>query len=502
VTASTTTRPKRRSIVANPALDAAGILVLAFALRFGVVLFSRGGPGGYYGYDSGVYYSAADALIHGRLPYRDFVFLHPPGLIVALTPFAALGRLTSDHTGYVVANTCVNLLAAINAVLVWQIARRWRLSRGAALLGGVFYAIWWGGINAEVGVRLEPLGTFAFLCGLLLLAGSERPGRRRSLLAGAALGVACCIKIWWVVPLLVILIWHLARRPTRRTGVLISAGAAAGSLVVAGPFFVLAPADMWHRVVTDQLGRAYDRAPFLRIQFLSGLRNALPRGSAPLVAIAAVVIAAVFVATIVVAARVAAARMVVAVLVVQFVVLLVAPSFFTFYSGYIAGALALTVAAAADARRERRPARVSRWVAEAAVITAAVVTLPALAHSRGLVAPFPGSRFERATAAVRCLMTDSPSVLILTNRLSSNLAHGCRNWVDVTGHTYFGRDASAHLTRPQNRPWQADVLKYLLSGDAVVVVRAGTGLSGATMKIITSHPVLAASGGYVVYAVR
>ena len=48
-----------------------------------------------YGYDAGVYYSAADALIHGRTPYRDFLLLHPPGLMLTLTPFAAIGRLSA-----------------------------------------------------------------------------------------------------------------------------------------------------------------------------------------------------------------------------------------------------------------------------------------------------------------------------------------------------------------------------------------------------------------------
>src|SRR4051812_1047 len=135
--------PARRP-APHAALDALVIGALAFGLRFGVALFSHGGLGGMYGYDAGVYYGSAGALIHGRVPYRDFILLHPPGLMLALTPFAALGRATTDHAGYVTANVAFNLLAAINAVLVWRIAGLWGFTRRAALVGGLFYAVWWG----------------------------------------------------------------------------------------------------------------------------------------------------------------------------------------------------------------------------------------------------------------------------------------------------------------------------------------------------------------------
>src|SRR3954469_11933082 len=244
--------PRLRRSVAG---DALLIAALAFALRLGVVLFSHGGAGGIYGYDAGVYYSAADALTFGRVPYRDFIFLPPPGLMVFLTPFAALGRLTTDHAGYIVANLFFDVLAAINAVVVWTIARRWGLSRRSAVVGGLFYAGWWGGINAEIGVRLEPLGTFTFLCGIVLLAGREQVSRSRAVAAGALLAAACCVKIWWVVPVLVVLAWHLLHRPLRGRAGYLAAGAVAAGLAITGPFFALAGGEMWRRVVSDQLGR-------------------------------------------------------------------------------------------------------------------------------------------------------------------------------------------------------------------------------------------------------
>jgi hypothetical protein len=140
-------------------------------------------------------------------------------------------------------------------------------------------------------------------------------------------------------------------------------------------------------------------------------------------------------------------------------------------------------------------------VAVAALVVAAVMSASALANSHNLVAAFPGKTFERATAGLHCVMTDSNSALILMNRLSTDLRHGCPNWIDVTGHTYFGPAKSRSVPRAGNLVWQAYLRRYLLSGDAVTAVRAGTGLSRATKRIIASHPVLARGDGFVLHAV-
>ena len=65
------------------------VATAAFLLRLLPVLHG----GGLYGrgnYDDGVYYAAAAGLVHGLLPYRDVLLLHPPGIVLALAPFAAL----------------------------------------------------------------------------------------------------------------------------------------------------------------------------------------------------------------------------------------------------------------------------------------------------------------------------------------------------------------------------------------------------------------------------
>src|SRR4051795_10053363 len=71
------------------------IALLAFVARLLPTLHG-GGLGGYDDYDDRVYFAGSQALIAGRLPYQDFVLLHPPGILLVLSPLAALARVVSD----------------------------------------------------------------------------------------------------------------------------------------------------------------------------------------------------------------------------------------------------------------------------------------------------------------------------------------------------------------------------------------------------------------------
>jgi alpha-1,2-mannosyltransferase len=487
-------------------LVAGFVLVLAFVVRLGVVLQSRGGPSGVFGYDAGVYYAAADALTHGRLPYRDFVLLHPPGLMLALTPFAVLGRLTTDHTGFVVGNTAFALLGSVNAALVVRVARRMGLPIVAAAIGGLFYAVWFGAVHAEISTRLEPLGSFAFLCGLLLLLGRPEPRRRALVLAGAAFGVAACVKIWWIVPLIVVLVWQLRSAVPRRQVMPLAIGALASIAVIDGPFFAAAPGTMWRMVVLDQLRRnASHGSPVGRLDGLSTVQFAFPNLSPTAEAVALLATVLLAGALVVAAWRFANGRLLVLVAMAQVIVLFTAPSYFPFYSGYLAAPLSLVVAAAAHGARRPRPAhRFASAAAGGSVALAATLTAVAIfARPDVLSDPFPGTALAEGVENVRCVMTDSPIALIELDALSSDLAHNCPNWVDVTGRTY-DVDATASgsvVARAHNAKYQADLLRYLFSGQAAIVIRAGTGLSPATRRTLDRLPVLESAGGVRVFRV-
>ena len=191
----------------SPRSGIVAVFVAALCVRIAVVIRS-GGYLGDFGYDPGVYYAGGDALIHGRLPYRDFVFLHPPVMLFVAAPFALLGHLTSDHLGFAAANIGFAFLGALNASLVTMVGRRLGLSHRAALIGGGFYAVWLAAGGAEYLIRLEPLGNTALLAGLLVLL---RPGARSSLPAmsgaGALLALAAEVKIWFAAPFILVAVW-------------------------------------------------------------------------------------------------------------------------------------------------------------------------------------------------------------------------------------------------------------------------------------------------------
>ncbi|HEX4803712.1 MAG TPA: hypothetical protein VFV14_09380, partial [Myxococcaceae bacterium] len=79
------------------AIAAVGWLLRAFPLI-------QAGPFGYFiDYDEGVYFASSSLLLRGELPYRDFAFVHPPGLLYCLWPAAGLGIIRDPSIGFAAA---------------------------------------------------------------------------------------------------------------------------------------------------------------------------------------------------------------------------------------------------------------------------------------------------------------------------------------------------------------------------------------------------------------
>src|SRR5579875_2720323 len=155
------------------------VFLVALFFRLAVIL-RKGGIHGIIGYDCGVYFAGADALLHGRLPYRDFTMVHPPGITLTLTPFAALTHVMTDWHAFIVAILAFCVLGAVNAVLVVLLCRRLGIAGRGAVIAGLFYAGWYGAVSAEFDVKLEPLSNFLLLLGLLALLRDQRRATRWS----------------------------------------------------------------------------------------------------------------------------------------------------------------------------------------------------------------------------------------------------------------------------------------------------------------------------------
>jgi hypothetical protein len=479
------------------------VALAAFALRLWIALRS-GGLGATNGYDDGVYYAASASFVWGRLPYRDFVLLHPPGVVLALTPFALLGRLTRDHVGFETARVAWMLVGALNATLVFRISRRCGLL--AATAGGLFYAVWTPVVLTETTTRLEPLVTLGLLVAVTLLSRQPGPHSRRVLLwVGASLALSVSVKIWAVAPVALVLLWVWRRAGARSAGWTVLGGLAAG-LLVDGPFLLAAPTQMFRMVVHDQLGRGrtpVDAAARLAHVLVPGIT--LPSQWSP--GTATLVIGGCAVAVVCLACVGSGpGRFAFSLLGVQLLVLVLSPSFFSYYNAFAAPGLALVMAQVVRwVLALSRPSPTSRALGGTSprvVLGVVLVTGPALALSASLGvdsvvvtgAPFPGARLARAAATARCATSDSPDALILTDLFTRDLQRGCRVPVDLSGLTY-DRDALPHrsdgtaVPRSRNERWQHDLGSYLFSGQAIFVLRPrGDGSFGTAVRRLRSLP--------------
>ena len=159
---------------------------LALAVVFLTALLVRLIPARYgliVDYDEGVYVTAAALLSKGVLPYRDYVFLHPPGIVLFLAPWAAGGPLFALQAARVVSA----VLGATNATLVARL-----VGGRAALPVAIFWIVWPEVVWSERGAFLEPVMTCAGLGALVLL--THNPTLRRATIAGVLCGAAVLVS--------------------------------------------------------------------------------------------------------------------------------------------------------------------------------------------------------------------------------------------------------------------------------------------------------------------
>ena len=478
---------------------ALGVALVAFLARLLPVLNS-GGLHAINQYDAGVYFGSAVGLVHGRLPYRDFLLLHPPGVVLALTPFAALTWVIGDASAMAVARLAWMGLGAVNAVLVARILRP--LGLLPALLGGLCYALFYPAVVIEQTTRLEAIPATCLLGAFALLgrtSSGARPSGRATVLAGVLLGVSSSIKIWGVIPLVVIAAVVLMTAGIRRAG-LLAVGAGVAGVAICVPFLLAAPSQMWRYVVIDQLDRQQSRTTSVqRLADMTGIglvENRLGDGATPLV-IAATVGVGLLAAL---AGTVLRARLALVLLAALALTLLTTPSWFPHYAGVLGAPLAVVFGAATY--------RLLAWARQRRLWRAGVVGLLSLVLVGFAVqlteAEF-GDRFprKRMAAAVRgtpgCITADDPSVLIAMNVLSRNLRRGCPLSLDLGGYSYDLRPPGPWpVARERNQLWQRHALDYLSSGTVTIVVRYTTrfGLAPSTAATIRRWPVVYRVGRY------
>lgn len=473
-------------------LDWLGVCLLVFVLAFLVRLIpvlQGGGIGGFYNYDPAVYFAGSVGLAHGLMPYRDFLMLHPPGVMVGLLPYAELSRVIGESAAMKAARLTTMALGATTAALVSLSLRR--LGKIAMLVGGLAYAAYWPAVYSERATWLEGYGSFLTVAAMALVLSAPAQGdatRRgwvRWALVGALLALACSVKIWSVVALLPVLGFLWFSRGLR-TALIAGAGAAAAGLAMLLPFLVALP-QMWQMVVSDQLGRARGASDtlFMRLDGLSGLNvewsgSVTPQAWLALAVIALLTAASLWSATGRFAGLVSGATL---------LLLLTAPTWFRHYPGLIAGSLCLGLGAGVSVVVHLLRARWQQLVA-AVIPLALILTSGGFQLTEQVGTRFDGHKLKvLATEHPGCVTTDDPNSLIASNLLGANIQRGCPFVVDLSGYRYHlgGRE-----TFLKNEAWQAFVRDYLGQGSLVILLR-GTSkarYTPETASIVFGWPVV------------
>lgn len=471
-----------------------GVGLVAFVIRL-VPVLRGGGLKGFYNYDPAVYYAAAVGMAHGLMPYRDFLLLHAPGVPVALLPFALIGLQTSDSTGMALARLAIMVMGAVTAVLVARVLKP--LGAGAAVIGGLAYAVYWPAVYVERAAWLEGFGSFLTVLAMLLVLGvprfRERHPRWAMALAGASLSLACAVKVWAVVPLLTVLVWVLLQRKWRDAAAL-TAGAAAAGVAMLLPF-ITALSPMWQMVVSAQLGRQRGAADtwLMRVEGLSGLNIAWSghiHGAAVVAAAAIVVISLLALPT-------KEGRLALLLLATGGVLLMAGPTWFRHYPALIAGPLAVALGAGAgQVIGWLRP----RWLKAVALVVASgtLATVGVMLSTERVGTRFAGKQLAQIVAGLPgCLTTDDPNSLIVSNLLDANLKQGCQFVIDLSGYRYVVGDGQ---TFTKNAEWQRFVREYLGSGSAVILLRGTTKarMDAETKALLNRWPVVDEVNGHAI----
>lgn len=475
------------------------IAVVAFVVRWESVQHS-GGLHALLGYDEGVYFGASTSFVSGLMPYRDFVLVHPPGSVVLLSPFAVLGKLTTDSTGWVAARIFVMLLGAFNAAVVFVIARR--ISLVAAVVAGGLYAVWAPVVHVERTTMLEAFVLTAIVVALWALRTPQESTWRLAL-AGGFLGLGAATKLWGLVPLAVVVAWLLISRAWRSAGITAGASAVAFAVIVV-PFAAADPHRMFALVIRAQMGRG--RGGTHELDRLTRMFNldvssiaASPRLMAGAGLLALVLIAA---GMALAWWKAPASRLWVALLGVQLVVLMAVPVYFEGYSSFIGPALMLVAGTTTavlwtlSARWPGWPVAVLRGLLGTVLVGAALVSGYRALHSGHDLRPHLAS-IDRATQGARCVGSDSAGLLIITDTLTRNIERGCPTVLDFDGMVYSFDDGanpgelSSTQRRRESALYQQAMQDYFVGNDVLLIHRAKTDvLDPATRRMLRARPVL------------
>ena len=337
---------------ARPEPVTAAIVILT-ALAVALRLYQLSRPDYLIGvteYDDGTDFGSAILLIHGDLPYRDFIMVQPPGITLLMAPVALVTKGLGTAWGMGVGRI-LTALAGAAAVTMGGLLVRHRGLLAVIVTCGIL-AVYPPAVQAAHTVLLEPWVVLFCLAGLLAVFDGDRlASTRRLVWGGVAFGFAGAIKVWAILPVAVILVLVLAGRQPRRAAAY-AAGVVAGFAVPVLPFAALAPGTFYRSVVVAQLVRVDSvRIPLgYRLHQMTGLTDVTGLTSTLVLSLISLLIVALVVGCCVAASRLTGERpplleqFALAACALTVVAFLWPADFYYHYAGFLAPFLALAIA--------------------------------------------------------------------------------------------------------------------------------------------------------------
>lgn len=441
---------------------------------------------GLHGSDDGVWLAPAIRLVHGALPYRDYAWVHPPGIALLLAPIGLLG---DTRDALAVARVVTALVIGLDASLA-AIALRYR-GPVAMLVGGLGIAVFPQTASIGHSVAIDPYLVLCCLLGMLaMFRGGDLAPPRRLLLAGAFFGLAAAMKAWGIFPaigaLLVCLpLWRSAVRP-------FASGLVLGFGLPSLPFFMAAPSAFVHDVVFSQIIRSTTGQGFTsvgdRLQLLLGFTPSTDATMTYLALVIAGVLAILIVATYAITARNSKRLdwfVLGATAIVAGVMLFVVKEIYTYYAYFVAsfGVLLLGVCLGRIGDGIRWAGERIGGFAKRAGGLAATAGMPAMiVIVAALLLPghityaetFVSGAYDPEAAVLSqipqgaCVVFDEAGILIDSNRLLPSQS-GCPDLVDAFGLWLTDNDGVPPPAQPQSEAFVAKWLSWFERADYVVL---------------------------------
>jgi alpha-1,2-mannosyltransferase len=428
------------------------VIIITTLVAFGLRLYYQATrPGFLMGvteYDDGPYFGSAVRLVHGSMPYRDFVLVQPPGITLLMSPVGLLTYLTGTGWGLAIGRV-LTLLAGTASVPLAGLLVRHRGVLAVLITCGVT-AVYSDAVAAAHTVLVEPWLVLFCLIGAVTVFDGDRlsASTKRLVWGGAAFGFAGAVEAWAIVPVLVVTALFL---PQLRRAALFVAGVAAGFIIPVLPFAIAAPSQLYRSLITAQVGyRAHAGrvGVLLRLKNIIGFPDTL--GWSRTMVLLAVFAILLFVLVTQVAAALVTRKpqptldwFATATTVLIILMFLWPPQFHYHFAAFLAPFLAMTLALPISRLLADAPAstvapaakRQLEWGALGLSGVVLVVLVGAQARFESsapkVIGPIPAT-IERVIQPGACVLTDQVSVTLAADRFVSNVP-GCPLMIDSLG---------------------------------------------------------------------